>query len=478
MALISEGSSLFWERPWLVFALTYPSGAWRLQSVGGSLMNSLEASRAMFLPILLATGFITSAALHARCGGRHSVAVTVATILLILNPIVSEQLDSFYVDKFVYAYGLLLIAMALLPQPALSHVHIALIAAAVLLLIDTKLSGIYYAAPLLAIVGLRHRENSIELIRQLPSGVTGLFILLMFGSVVAFQPYATNIWWTGKLVFPPAEVLLHGQRPTGMRSEGIGATLQSLTIGVPLLAPDEPIRYDPRSFRWIDFHRYSDPGLRVGAFGPLMPALMLVGLGAGLCLYMTSRKPRDIVLVALSVGAICLFFPAGWCARFVPFFWVVPVLVALAAWLVPRFRWLGGMLFSLLAFNAIFVLSGAVTGGIVKYEWFSAVLDDWRLSRATLLVSQHPDVSGRYAEFGAVLSWNDAPSTISRQLQALGIPFRHIREGGPEGCETPPIVFGGTSLCACGVLALTAFKSGFPDRIYLRPRRRAALYAW
>ncbi len=109
---------------------------------------------------------------------------------------------------------------------------------------------------------------------------------------------------------------------------------------------------------------FARPDVRVGGWGPLFGAILILAAAALIGLFFVSRR---IALVALgliaAILAISLLNSEAWWARYTPQLWLIPVIVLGALWVAQEKRArLAGNLLALLMFANIFLVSGAYVG--------------------------------------------------------------------------------------------------------------------
>jgi hypothetical protein len=99
------------------------------------------------------------------------------------------------------------------------------------------------------------------------------------------------------------------------------------------------------------------PDVRIAGFGPLFSGAILVALGTGIAAAAINKRQRLLLgalIVAAALLGLALIFPQNWWARYVPYLWLVPVCVALAALASNdvRFKAAGLLLVGVLGANA------------------------------------------------------------------------------------------------------------------------------
>ena len=131
------------------------------------------------------------------------------------------------------------------------------------------------------------------------------------------------------------------------------------------------------------------PDPRIGGFGPFFALETMVALLAAGAVTVTRRGHGigdPAFVIALGLAAITAIFPEPWSARFAPFFWGVPIFLALGA----------GGLSAVTRWGAMVVLTLAlINGGIALVGNLArTALSDYRI-RALLsdLAAQNAEIT-------------------------------------------------------------------------------------
>jgi hypothetical protein len=241
--------------------------------------------------------------------------------------------------------------------------------------------------------------------------------VLAFGVLaIGFRPYVTNIRAHGHLVdFGPVGGV---GRPYGFRAlpspAMLAASVFARTEADPYPELKLPVVVWPHELRSM-----GAPDPRIGGFGPLfalelLVALLAAGLGVVRQRALAIRNPAFVIAVGLAV--ISAAFPEPWWARFVPFFWAVPIFLALGT--ADRSK-LSTQCAALVVALAL-ANGGAAFGGNLA----RTMLGDYHL-RGFLsgLATQHTDV------LIVPIPYRGYQFTAAYRLRGAGIPF-HV--GVPE----------------------------------------------
>ncbi|MFM2417069.1 MAG: hypothetical protein RL385_1792, partial [Pseudomonadota bacterium] len=186
--------------PYALYAGHYAIGAWIQAALVYLASGSLEAGKGLHLVLMIASGCLTYGALRQLRLLDAPLACIVA-VCAALNPIAVSQCMTFYVDGALSALLLALVAALSLAIYAPGPLHFAIAGALIMLIANTKFTGVVYVVPLVAgavfACWLRHgRRPSV----QLAWSQLGAFVLALGG--LGYHPYVTNTLRHGHPFYP------------------------------------------------------------------------------------------------------------------------------------------------------------------------------------------------------------------------------------------------------------------------------------
>ncbi|HEY3445906.1 MAG TPA: hypothetical protein VGK67_06045 [Myxococcales bacterium] len=416
----------------------YAKGAWTLEAGLYGLFQRLEAAKGPNLLLLVSAGLLAYEALRAL-GVRRRIAIPGAA-LLAANPVALYQSLSFYVDGQVGSTVLALLSSLVLVRQRSDRLAELTAAGTAVYLVNIKFTGIAF----LGFVGL------IGLGAVLPLGrrrVARLALVLGAGALVGvfgvgFNPYVTNTLQAGHPFHPlfgPSriDIMSTQTHPAFSRASAVeklgrahfSRASNSITSFPNLKLPFAITRNELVTYRSSD--------VRFAGFGPWFGGLLLLalGLGAGL-----ARRPgtRAAFLVVLALALSGIVTPEAWWARYVPYLWLPPVLLAIWAASTdgPRLRPAGLLALVAAGVNALLVLVP-----YASHQWQEAK-DLRRQLRAIAATSGGQPVRLEPAAF----------VSVDARLAEAGIRF----ERGPLDCPTPERLHGFPDARLCVPIAPTA----------------------
>ncbi len=178
---------------------TYPKAAWVISASIYSATSSLEGAKLLHVVLFACAFLFLFGALlqtsHVSSGGALLIAATAA-----LNPVVIYQSLSFYVDGQLSSLLTALVGLVLLMLAGVRRNQLLLLAALIVLMINTKQTGVVYAGiltmALLALVYFNQREWFRR--TMFAAVIGGLLGLGVFG----YTTYVNNTINQGNPVYP------------------------------------------------------------------------------------------------------------------------------------------------------------------------------------------------------------------------------------------------------------------------------------
>jgi hypothetical protein len=331
------------ERTDLILSNSYPSGLWTMLGGFDSIFG-FESGRAIG-PVLMISALAVAWTLLRRGGFSQGKSLAMS-LLLVANPVVLSQVFSALSDGAIYELALILLCALLIMLEDLTVGAALLAGAALILVCNVKLTGLYFTA--LAIVVW----CGLLLLRRVARGEPlslrhAQFALLTAAGLIAvgfagWRPYATNLIEHHALLYPPTSELGYkpgaaSQVPPNLDGAGRAKKLAALIFARTDMDGGPIIWKVPGAFAWSELRMATDT--RNGGFGPFFGVAVVLAFGilASAAVFRT-RPPSalDFRLEALigltAYGVITTaIFPEPWWARFVAFAWAAPIGASLIA---------------------------------------------------------------------------------------------------------------------------------------------------
>lgn len=408
---------------------TYPKAAWVISASIYSATANLEGAKLLHV-VLFASAFLLVFGALLQVSGVSAVGALLIAAAAALNPVVIYQSLSFYVDGQLSSLFTALAGVVLLMLTGVRRHHLILLASLLVLMINTKQTGVVYAGilslALLALVYIHRREwFKLTLIAAVVGGLLGVCV---FG----YSPYVTNTINHGHPVYPilgrgDADFEA-GHRPPGFDElSGVNRLARS-TFSEPTVPINAPsVLHIPFTMSEHEYSsRFWGADIRLGGWGVLFSGALTLGLLGLLLLFFVPAKPRNIGLVLLGAIAVSVLVnPEAWWARFAPQWYLVA--------LIPGALLLFGTRLPVRAFGSIIILVLLTNSSLVgkAYYPFNKEITVEHHEFLGLIVGVNQPI---IVYFGAF------PSNRIR-LQEAGIPFRAVENASQLPCAEPHQIF-------------------------------------
>ncbi len=278
----------------------------------------------------------------------------ISTILAI-NPIIIVQLSNYYLDGVLAISLFIIILCGLLQFKKKSkeeeNSNYLILAMAIIWCCNTKFTGLAFAAVFCGIYYLyRHIKNFIknkDNFKQIFIKDTIFYIatVLIAVVVVGGSTYTKNLIDHGNPLYPlygkgHVDNMVMMEIPKSLQKEDrLTIFLTSIFAKGENVSPsysdegNEPDLKLPLTFTQEELNNYSIPDIRMGGFGPLFSAIFILGVIGTVLIIIEYIKKKDwnklipYSLTLILIIALILFLDGGYWARYIPYFYLVPVFV-------------------------------------------------------------------------------------------------------------------------------------------------------
>lgn len=331
-ALVMRNSAWFFH----VYLRFFPKGAWICAAALYKFTGSFESGKAFHLVLIMAC-FLFSFAAFSTFRSIKWPWRLILSLLIAFNPVSVCQTFTYYIDGQLSSLLVITTALLILVYRRPDPVLMVVLAVAVILLINVKLTGAVYASILVGgywlfylVVKKTHRA---ELTGCLTAGG------FLGAGFVGFSPYVSQfiskLITTGNPFHPYAE----WRSMVGFESPAIfGNEMDRVRmLALSLFSKSEqrliPFKLKfPFTFSRDELQGFAFPDVRIGGFGPLFSGAIVLSVAILVVLFWKYRR-RLLCAAHLLVlmNLICLsvlFFPESWFARYAPQLWMVPLITA------------------------------------------------------------------------------------------------------------------------------------------------------
>ncbi|MCU6797380.1 hypothetical protein OB236_35155 [Paenibacillus sp. WQ 127069] len=396
----------------------------------------IEHSKVFNLLMIVASFLLSMSALLALRPDQTKRAIIVAA-LLALNPVSVYQVFSYYVDGLLASVLLCLVALACLIFARPGWLLLSAYSALMIFAMNIKFTGIAYAGVLtLGLLVALYMSEQFGRLKQMfmiaaVGGLIGMFL-------IGYNPYVTNTLAKGNPFYPLAGAgavdVIEDFIPRNL--ESMNRFEQAVNSNFSVMAGNTSEKTPtqiklPFTFTERELIALSAPDAAVSGFGPLFSGVLLLSLIL-LALGFHYRKGAAMAAIGLIVIlAISAFVnPVAWWARYVPQFWIIPLICVWLGFSIKGNRVVTGASWLLIAVISINTVIVGSTYTYYQYTWNQTLREQLsEIQSAQLPVK---------ADF--TYSWSNR-----ERLTKLGIAFVEER---PLKCEDKlTLTHSGTSIC-------------------------------
>jgi hypothetical protein len=385
----------------------YPKGPWEYAAYLYFLSGKMEAAKAFNLLFAIATLLICSVIICKRT--KLSIFTSfLFGFLIVLNPVITTQLFTFYVDGQLACLITILVFLLWQAIEAPDTITYIGIIAVIGLLINIKFTGAVFAIILgVGTICWLYFQKAASKKAMLVTIVTGLFLGVI---VIGYDPYITNIltqsdWYHLSAISINTPTSLYGKSSFLKLIISLFSASSNTLDGHPLIK--WPFFVYP-----FEFSVFTVPDVRIGGFGPFFSGCtFIITLISMAVLKWKNLLPKirlqtfstpNIIFVLLFLTIIVN--PEAWWARYAPQIWLIPIFISIIY--LDRHR--SAMRFYML----IPLLILALNAGLISYQNWSYAQSGTNLIKQQLTeiastersieVSDYNYISGmiRLEEFG------------------------------------------------------------------------------
>lgn len=304
----------------------YPHGVESLESVVYAFTTNLESAKAINFLLIFIAFFLCKAALDIFATKISNIKRIMYAVFFTLSPVVVVQITSFYIDGLWYLLLMSIISMFVLLGSQKSFLNFVILGMLITLIIPIKINAFFFCGLALLIYIIwqfflkdyNHLKNVF-----LTVVISSLIGFCLFG----FHPYVTNT--------------IEHKHPFYPLINPNGKALDIMSMNTPLQFLGHG-RFHNAFFSYFSLDKNNETGLyryiwqivdvdmRIGGFGPMFGLILISSL---ILLFLQVKKKVHIsmsTIIVLCSLPLCVFiFREGWWARYVPFFWVFPLLILL-----------------------------------------------------------------------------------------------------------------------------------------------------
>jgi hypothetical protein len=275
------------------------------------------------------------------------------------NPVVLVQLFTRMNDGLLYSSMVSFVALSLFMICHRERYAITGVAGALIFALNIKFSALPYLFCFCGFLWLISLKAS-RLSGSLRTAAILACITIIGVAVIGYSPYVKNVTDKGHLFYPiignPNVNILEGQRGPIMDTMSAPKRFLYSLLGETASGYESSLNMKfPFVTHASELRAAGGADTRITGFGPLFSGALFLGIATACPLFFGRKKQNTVaaigllILVIIVSVAIC---PENWWARYVPQLWLLPILIAIAAFIASgkHSKWLG------IAITAVLIL--------------------------------------------------------------------------------------------------------------------------
>ncbi|MBP2628760.1 MAG: hypothetical protein H6Q68_3471 [Firmicutes bacterium] len=317
----------------------YAKGPWLYEAALYTATGQIEQSKVFNFLLIIISFLLALSAL--KRGDRFSTWRAIFfSLLLALNPISIYQAFSFYIDGQLASLLLCLLALSYRLVSHHDKVVLCSFIMSIALTVNIKFTGVVYVVACIGLVGgwLWLFKNKHLYGHFIKSSIIGLFIGIC---VIGYNPYVTNTVYYGHPFYPlygggaQTMDIMTSNSPQGFMQMN---SLEKLYVSIFSLSANKfdsegqtlkmPFTVELTELRPFVY----GADIRIGGFGPWFSGIVVIALIILLLMFVFRTKDNMCgVGLFASIMLSVLINPEAWWARYVPQFWLAPIIIAAVA---------------------------------------------------------------------------------------------------------------------------------------------------
>ncbi|MZR31723.1 hypothetical protein [Sneathiella litorea] len=474
---IADGWSPFLSPHDNIWVDSYPSGYWVLQSYLVSTTGLLLSGKSLTIGLMVAVALLAYGFFLDHCSDlvahyRNFWAFLFA-VFVVANPVTVTQIMTHYIDGSLYLLGSAFALFLLSDTFSANRFAKWSAVGCIILMVNTKTASLYYVpmivfASLMAGWALKKIELSHFqfLINWILSRGILLGMAFIVGiTVIGYKPYVTNILDHGELLYPSVDKIMATNIPENLEPlpvpmkflYGILSRTEDSVWPVLVTAPVHlkiPGTFQLSEFKDLDFDT------RRGGFGPFFSLALILSFAVYLLSKLTQqhdsngplkRKGDAMALFAIILFGASVLFPESWWARYVPFTWLVVLLLTLSS-LFHAKRGSSPIASQILVAVIVLCFAGNIVAGLL-----GSLRQSWQTYQRTAVIEKmknYPIIELTLIHDPRVIKDDQSTAitysdhTWTTLLRERGIKTRITSEFRKEDCEISGFFDGNILWCA------------------------------
>lgn len=322
----------------------YPQGLWFIQTLFYDLMGNIEAGKAVNVLLIFGVLCVSIPLLTKLL--KNKFLILVFSFLLIMNPIVSNQIFTFYNDATIYLLltALFVLSLSWYFDKSETNLDLLGIFGVITLLVSIKFTALAYTLLFILIplsfiirdIYMKKKSQKLWSSKNINAYICVTVALIVGVLFIGRTSYVNNTINNGHPFYPLAGVgkrdimsynYVEGTEEIG-RVGGLYISQFSEVNNVKKIAPQSKFPFEVKK---EEKKQMVSPDVRIGGFGPLFGASLIL-LTIGLARFISRseiKKQSYLIISVIFILASCLVNPETWWSRYIPQFWLLPLLGSL-----------------------------------------------------------------------------------------------------------------------------------------------------
>jgi hypothetical protein len=404
----------------------YPKAAETSSAVIVAFTGHIEDGKLLNIFLIISTFLICFSIICCLYPKTSPIYTFILSTLLALNPVSIYQSVSYYIDGQMASLLSILVFLLMLSMKRADYWLYLIISFVVIYTINVKFTGIIYA--IIILIGciifssINHKKSRYPAL---------LFISLLLGIIIGYNPYITNTIEGGNPFYPLVgggedfDIMTHNTPTQFLDKNQIERFLISIFSETSNVYDESCSCYGsavyklPFTISRQEIDSFYENDLRIGGFGPLFSGIFIISAFLVLIILRKNNKfllNNFILFMCFIIFVSVIINPESWWARYVPHLWIIPILLFLCSSQIldNKFK-----IFSYLLIIAMIVNILIIT--LSYYSYQSHVTGD--INSMLDMIKYKEEEENKTIKISFIILEGDFFNSIPRRLTEHGIKY-------------------------------------------------------
>lgn len=312
----------------------YAKGMETMSAILATTFGDLESGKAINIIFIIALLLFIYDVVDDYLPHHKQICKITYSLLITFSPVVVCQFLTYYIDFMSYILIVIIAANIYIYEKKDTWLSIIMIGICFAIAISIKFNIAFWCGLELLIyciyLFIKKQWNRIK--KGIVCTLSGAFISIF---LLSYNPYITNIKEGYHMLYPilgegKVDIMTNSTPEKIKELDNISAVMHSL-LSRPYNSLKNPeIEYSTKAKIKNALFEAGNIDTRLGGFGFLFPEIFIMCIFTLIYLSIRNHHQFKILLTILSILFISLLaLPSGWWARYVPFFYLFPILIFL-----------------------------------------------------------------------------------------------------------------------------------------------------